>query len=35
MPPAGKIFVGGEITKKMELGMITRGIGNSLLQIGS
>jgi len=32
--PEGPIFFGGEITKKMELGMITRGICGGLLQMG-
>eukprot|EP01032_Pedospumella_encystans_P010838 gene10838-12651_t len=32
--PDGPIFFGGEITKKMELGMITRGICGGLLQMG-
>lgn len=32
--PTGPIFFGGEITKKMELGMLTRGICAGLLQLG-
>lgn len=32
--PTGPIFFGGEITKKMELGMLTRGICGGLLQLG-
>lgn len=31
--PSGQLFFGGEITKKMELGMITRGICAGLLQL--
>jgi hypothetical protein len=32
--PTGPIYFGGEITKKMELGMITRGICGGILQMG-
>ena len=28
------LFTGGEITKKMELGMITKGLGNGILAFG-
>lgn len=32
--PEGTMFVGAEITKKMELGMLTRGVCGSILQLG-
>lgn len=32
--PKGRLFIGAEITKKMELGLLTRGLCSSILKLG-
>jgi hypothetical protein len=31
--PEGRLFLGAEVTKRMELGLLTKGLCNSILQV--
>jgi len=31
--PEGRLYLGAEVTKRMELGLLTKGLCNSILQV--